>query len=132
MSTIAHYPKVLVINESPVLLERFQQALEIEFDVEVSMYNYETIETVTRLHPDLILLDFTGEGGLKEWEMLQVLRMDDATENTPILVCVNPHRMYREWETHFHEQGIHLLFKPFRKKDILEQMRQFVHTDSAS
>jgi CheY-like chemotaxis protein len=121
MNSQAKAPCILVVNNSLHLLNLFHGILEgeSEYDIEISNYAFESIDSVARLNPKLIILDFERAGQKEEWQLLQLLKLHDATTTIPILLCVIAVQEFREQEAHFTKQGIQLLYKPFNREELL-------------
>ena len=59
------------------------------------------------------MLDFiVGDEG-KGWQFLQMLRMDRATRDIPVVVCTAAAKMVEELQTHLDVMGVGVVLKPF-------------------
>ncbi len=125
MATTEGEKSILLVNASTKLLALFNDILEKEYNVEVSNFEFESPETIERLHPDLVILDFINEGAVTEWQLLQMIKIYEATAHIPILLCATPFFVYRDSEEYFRQQGIQLLYKPFNATQLLTRVRQF-------
>lgn len=111
---------ILVINDTPELLDLFREILEDE-GYRVSLYSatFQDLEEIKRAKPDLILLDFIIGGEASGWQLLQKLRMDRETAKIPVVVCTAALELARELEGHLRAKGIGLVLKPFDIDDLL-------------
>src|SRR3954452_20097118 len=53
-------------------------------------YAHLSLVPMEQIRPDLIILDFQPLLGGAGWEFLQLLKMNDATANIPIMVITTP------------------------------------------
>lgn len=112
---------VLVVNDTPEILELFREILEEE-GYRVSLYSYAVrdLDDVKRDKPDLIVLDFIIGGENHGWEMLQKLKMDRATATIPIIVCTAALSLVRELDGQLREKGVAVVLKPFDIDDLVD------------
>jgi CheY-like chemotaxis protein len=128
MNSQHQQPLILVVNESLNILDLFHDILDDNngYEVELSNYAFEGIESIERLQPDLIIFDFDRAGQKQEWQLLQMLKMNRETASIPIILCALAIREFREQEDHLQKQNIWLLYKPFIAKDLLELVRHIL------
>lgn len=112
--------RILVINDTPEILELFQEILAEE-GYEVVLYSYATQDTVEieRHHPDLIILDYIFGTEKLGWQLLQKLKMRPDTARIPIIICTAAIREVREIEGFLLAKGVTLVPKPFDIDDLL-------------
>jgi CheY-like chemotaxis protein len=118
---------VLVINDTAAILELFTALLEDEgYRVNTDAFSIEMIpmlERVKHLRPDVIVLDFViGDEG-KGWQFLQVLHMERATANIPVVVCTAAAKLVEELQAHLDTMGVRVVLKPFDIDHLLEELR---------
>ncbi|MBA2679343.1 MAG: response regulator transcription factor [Ktedonobacteraceae bacterium] len=118
-------PVILVINQSLNLLNLFHEILEDEgFEVELSNFTFEGVGTIDQLQPDLIIMDFDGQGENNQWQLLQMLKMHGSSSHIPILLIALAIEAFREQEEYLRSKNIGLLYKPFEKNDLLAAVHQ--------
>ena len=100
------------------------------YEVELSNFTFENADSVERLHPDLLILDFSTVDQKEPWQLLQMLKMYEPTASIPIIVCTNALLSFREQKAHFQRQNIKLLYKPFQKDELLESVQQMLEGHS--
>lgn len=115
---------ILVVNDEPAILHLFRDLLGDE-GYRVSLDKFERAieelrETVIELQPDLVILDFIIGGEHKGWQLLQVLKMDRATREIPIIVCTAAAKQITELTSHLNELGVHAVLKPFDIDHLLD------------
>ena len=108
---------ILVINDTVAILELFRTLLEEEgYRVTTDDFSVDMLAMLDRVkaeRPDLIVLDFiVGDEG-KGWQFLQMLRMDRATRDIPVVVCTAAAKMVEELQTHLDVMGVGVVLKPF-------------------
>lgn len=115
---------LLVINDTPAILEVFQQLFEDEgyrvtLDTFSSFDTAEKLEQVKALCPDVVVLDFIVGGEPLGWQLLQLLRMDPATARLPIVVCTAAVKQVTELGAHLLAKNVQVVLKPFDIDEVL-------------
>lgn len=108
---------VLVINDTPEILELFRELLGDE-GYRVSTDTFETafdhkLREVRDLRPDLLILDFIMGGESFGWQFLQMLKMDRETRDVPVIVCSAAVEQVRQLQNHLDQMGVSVVLKPF-------------------
>ena len=111
----ASSPKhILAGDDSPVILQLFQEILEGEgYRVSVSAEAL-SLDQVKLLAPDLVILDHMiddGEGS--GWNLLRNLRRDPETADLPVVVCTGATHRVRENAELLDQLGVGVVLKPF-------------------
>jgi CheY-like chemotaxis protein len=133
MSTQRKEPLILVVNASLDILNLFHDILDGQgYEVELSNYTFEGIHTIERLQPDLVILDFEREGKPEEWQLLKMIRLHEATEKIPLIICMAPLHVFLDKEDYFRRKNIQLLFAPIEKREILAAVRQMLESTHPS
>lgn len=108
---------LFVVNDTPEILELFTSLLEAEgFRVTTDRFTIEMREMMARirdLRPDLLVLDFIIGGETQGWQLLQLLRMDRATRDIPVIVCTAAIAVVTDLRPHLDEMGVAVVLKPF-------------------
>ena len=117
---------ILVINETPAILDLFRDLLREEgYRVSTDTFTA-AVETklteIKRLKPDLIVLDYTVGGEELGWQMLQLLKMERATAGLPVIVCSGAVRQVEELQGHLKAMGVAVLLKPFELDQIVAEI----------
>ena len=127
MNTQRKEPLILVINASLDILNLFHDILnEQGYEVELSNFAFEGINTIERLQPDLVILDFKREGRPEEWQLLKMIRMREATAHITLILCMAPLHIFLDKEAYFRRKNIQLLFAPMTKEEILGAVQQML------
>lgn len=115
---------ILVVNDTPEILELFRELLEAEgYGVSLYSYAFRDLDEIKRVKPDLMILDFIIGGEDHGWQLLQKLKMDRATADLPVIVCTAALRVVRELEGHLREKGVTVVLKPFDIDDLVAEVR---------
>lgn len=112
--------KILVINNSDDILALFKKILAAEDrEVFLNFFLNSDLHDVQRIQPDLIILDYyVGREGVG-WEFLQLLKMEDATAEVPVLICTTAMRLANEIAGYLATKRVYILRKPFAKRDLV-------------
>src|SRR5690349_8822466 len=76
-------------------------------------YSRLSLVPMEQIRPDLIILNFEPLLGGAGWEFLQLLKMNDATVNIPIMVITTPSRLAVEIQDYLLSRYIKVVHKPF-------------------
>lgn len=78
--------KILVVDDEFEIVELTKMILEKEgYVVEGALSGVEALTRIQKIHPDLILLD-VNMPDMDGWEVLKVLKTDDATLHIPVIL----------------------------------------------
>ncbi len=120
-------PRILVVNRSLDVLNLFHDILdEQEYEIELSNYTFESLPTIEKLRPDLIILDFAREGTEEEWQLLKMLKLYPPLGSIPILLCMSPLFLGFDLKNHFQQKNIRLLFNPIDKDELVNTVHQLL------
>ena len=119
---------ILVINDTVGILLLFTTLLEEEgYRVTTDGFSVEMIDMLEGEKadkPDLIVLDFVILDEGKGWQFLQILRMDRATREIPVVVCTAAAKLVEELQTHLDEMGVAVVLKPFDIDHLLTEIER--------
>lgn len=122
----AEQKHILVINDTVAILELFTALLEGEgYRVTTDGFSVEMTEMLARVkagQPDLIVLDFVILDEGKGWQFLQLLKMDRATRDIPVIACTAAAKLVEDLQVHLDEMGVGVLLKPFDIDDLLSKI----------
>src|SRR5690348_12232747 len=79
-------------------------------------------DMVKRERPDLVVLDMRMERAETGWTILNLIKLDPETANTPVLVCSADAQALRAQADNFARQDIRSLEKPFNLDDLLAEV----------
>jgi CheY-like chemotaxis protein len=117
---------ILVINDTVAILELFRTLLEDEgYRVTTDDFSVDMLAMLDRVkaeRPDLIVLDFIVVDEGKGWQFLQMLKMDRATCDFPVIVCTAAAKLVAELQAHLDEMGVAVVLKPFDIDIILAEI----------
>jgi CheY-like chemotaxis protein len=118
---------VLVVNDTPEILDLFQILLSEEgYKVTLDRFTVEMAEMLSKVKttkPDLIVLDYLIGREESGWQFLQILKMDRATRDIPIVICTAAVQQVQQIHAHLDEMGIEVLLKPFDIDHLLEVIK---------
>lgn len=120
---------VLVINNHQEISDLYYDLLNSdEYELELSNYAFENLETIERLNPTLIILDFPVFKRARSWRLLQQLKMHATTASIRLILCTNALRDIREQEDFLQKQGIVIFYSPFSIEDFVQTVHQMLRT----
>jgi DNA-binding response OmpR family regulator len=123
------HPSIVVINDSPDLLELARLLFEDEgFDVKVAQVGNGAYDLIRESMPNLVILDVRLPD-ISGWDILQALRLDAATASIPVLMCSAAVGEMRELEAQLASAGIDWLVKPFSIETLLDKVQALIHPE---
>lgn len=101
---------------------------------EVFGYDYEQIDlaSLEQVHPDLIILDFNAWDHGNGWNFLQMLKIDEATAEIPILIISTAYHFSTELEGYLAARYIRVVANPFDPVALLQLIQQTLTLASQS
>lgn len=109
----------MVINNSGDILSLFAKILTTDgCQVFTQLFLNSDLREVSRIQPDLIILDYyVGREGVG-WEFLQMLKMEDSTAEVPVLICTTAVQLVHEIAGYLATKQVTFLRKPFGSRDL--------------
>jgi CheY-like chemotaxis protein len=120
--TVTAAPRILVVDDTPALLDVVRKTLESEgYVVATCLESRVAVEMATSFEPDVIMLDVIMPE-VTGWEVLELLRADPRFVRTPVIVCTAyvAIAMGRLAELKGPDQHLGLLPKPFELEELIE------------
>ncbi len=114
----------MVINNSDDVLALFQKILVAEnYEVFVQLFLNSDLRELRNIKPDLVILDYyVGREGIG-WEFLQILKMEDATSEIPVLICTTAVKLAHEIAGYLATKQVTILRKPFGSRDLVSAVQ---------
>ncbi len=108
---------ILVINDTPEILDLFRQMLEEDgYRVSVDRFTVDAdkkLADIKNFDPDLIILDYMIGNEAPGWQLLQLLKMDRETRSIPVILCTGAVRQVQDLQSHLEDMGVAVVLKPF-------------------
>ena len=125
-----YQPHILAINNDPAVLALFRDLLqEAGYQVSTQTWVDRDLTQIKALKPDLIILDYMWANEDASWSLLQMLRMDPATEAIPIVLCTGAVREVKALEEHLVSMGVTVVLKPFNIDQLVDAIRERLGAD---
>ena len=122
---------ILAINNDQAVLGLFRDLLTEEgYQVTTQAYLDKDLAEIKRLQPDLIILDYMWAEEDSGWALLQMLRMNPATEQVPVVLCTGAVREVEALSGHLDDMGIRVVLKPFSIYQLLEVISELLGSPS--
>lgn len=123
--TIPRPKQILVIDDTPEILDLFRDILEAEgYAVTLYAYDPKHLDEIEAQPPDLIILDYLIGGEPAGWQFLQMLKMNRGTSRIPVIVCTAAVNQIRELGPHLRTMGVGVVLKPFNVEDLLDEIER--------
>jgi CheY-like chemotaxis protein len=122
-------PLVLVVNDTQEILELFRDILiEEGYDVVLNSFAPRDLDTLLKVDPDLVILDFMMGNEGSGWQLLQKMKMSRETSAIPVVVCTGAVQMVRELEGHLSAKNVGVVIKPFDIDDLVRTIETAMRT----
>ncbi len=106
--------RVTVINDDTAFLALMHDVLEdAGYEVSLHREGAQAHPQVKEEQPDLIILDIRMEHPDSGWLVLELLRLDPATADLPVIVCSADTLALKAKDEMLRRQGCEVLEKPF-------------------
>jgi CheY-like chemotaxis protein len=110
---------ILVFNDTEEVLELFRDILSgMGHRVSATTFAPEDLAEVTKVKPDLVIMDLVFGGEASGWQLTQKMRMSRETERIPVIVCTAATREVREQEGWLAANAVKVVLKPFGVTDL--------------
>jgi two-component system response regulator MtrA len=118
-------PLIAVVNHDPVFLRLMESVLQAEsYEVLIIADGSTTYEVIKRDRPDLIVLDTWLQERHAGWDLIQVLKLDEATASIPILICSSDESESVRKKLTGKLNGIRVIHKPFDIRELLAAVKE--------
>lgn len=118
-------PKTIaVVDDDTMFLELMHELLAEEgYQSTIHKSGTDAYTVLKERQPDLIILDVRMEHQETGWQLLELLRLDPATEQIPVIVCSADAQSLREKAAHLRERRADVLEKPFNLDELTAKVR---------
>jgi CheY-like chemotaxis protein len=122
---------ILALNDAQEVLDLFRDLLEEEgYRVTTRSYIDRDLNEIKFIKPDLIILDYMWSGNDAGWSLLQMLRMDRATKEIPIVLCTGAVSQVQQLESHLAGMGVRVVLKPFDLDQLLKAISDALRSET--
>lgn len=119
--------KIAVVNDDTQFLTMMELILsDAGYDVLLIVESSEAFQQICSWAPELVILDIRIESPEAGWTILDLLRLDRATESLPVIVCSAAHDELQKKQQHLEKYNCSTLFKPFNIDDLLELVTSLI------
>lgn len=116
---------IAIFNHSESLLTLFKALLtKVGYEVTTHLQDLTTLEDIKRLDPDLIILGYFQGYIENELEVIDALRAEPETAETPIIVLTTGPLRTELGEAHSSIPYFQVVEKPFDVGDLLAHIRK--------
>ncbi len=119
--------KILIADDDIELRELIGFALrQAGYLVVQAADGVEALRVFDEEQPDLVILDIRMEGGDVGLKILQLMRLNPATKQLPVIVCSADGWLLEEQQERLRDRGCEMVEKPFDVDELLRKIRQMV------
>jgi DNA-binding NtrC family response regulator len=119
---------VAVVNNDTDFLELMNDLLSLEgYRTIICREGDRAYGMIKETRPDLVILDVRLDHAEQGWTILELVRLDPATAQIPVIVCSADARFLREKATTLHGLRCDTLEKPFDLNTLLEKVARALH-----
>lgn len=116
--------KIMIVDDSTMMSSMARRILEHEFDVSVFNSGEECLENVSKIMPNLILLDFYMKG-IDGFNVLHALKEDSSTNEIPVIFMTGDEHGETEVKA-LREGAFDFISKPFVPAVLLQRVKNAV------
>jgi len=121
---MARKKHVMVVNDHPEFLALLSEFLDEEgYEVSVLPKHQGAFEQIKASSPDVVICDLIFDNIPAGWALLDMLYLDPATRNIPVILCSAATRQVQEAVPSLAGKGILWLEKPFELEKLLELLQ---------
>ncbi len=114
-------PHILVLDDSPAILELKQEIFEDEgFRLSTRILHETDLEKVVSLGPDLVIMGYTSDA---ESALLHQLTTDARTAHLPVVLCTGAVRQVEVIKPELEAMGVRIIYKPFDIEHLVHVVR---------
>ena len=118
---------IAVVNDDTVFLQLMEDLLSGEgYETTIMKVSTEAFERIRELQPSLIVLDIWMQKADTGWEVLNLVRLDPATVNIPVIVASTDIRDLEAKETLLRSLNCDILPKPFNLQILLDKVNEAI------
>jgi CheY-like chemotaxis protein len=111
--------KIIVVNDNETYLSTMQRLLQkTGYTVLTQCGSIGAFERILAEQPDLVILDMQMETPYAGWQILDLLRLEPATELLPVIIATGDAQALAGREALLAEKGCSVLLKPFSLTDL--------------
>ncbi|MGM0568828.1 MAG: response regulator [Elusimicrobiota bacterium] len=115
---------ILVVDDSPTVLEMLHSVLTINYSVEVADNGKKAIKMAEKKKPSLIVLDMHLPD-IEGWEVCKILKESSSTKKIKILMCTADSKG-KEVERAFEVGAEGYIIKPVTPEKLLSKVKDLI------
>lgn len=120
-------PVVAVVNDDTQFLRLMEMVLaSAGYETLIFFEGGTAFDEIRNHMPDVVVLDIRMEQPESGWIILDLMRLDEATADIPVVVCSADHEQLLSKEEYLATKRAGVLRKPFDIDDLVEKVTEFV------
>jgi DNA-binding response OmpR family regulator len=120
-------PFIIVVNQDTAFLELMEELLTEEgYHTSIEKEGDKAYATIKKTKPDLVVLDIRINNPEAGFNVVDLMRIDPATENIPVIICSTATQIIRENEERLRAKNCDILMKPFNIDELLSKVQAII------
>lgn len=120
-------PLIAVVNDEVAFIRLLDALLRDEGYATLLLQAGEiAYESIRQQRPDLVVLDVSNTQPEFSWKTVDLLTIDPATNEIPIIICTVADSIYRDRQAKLQALGHMLVEKPFVLAELVEHMHSLL------
>ncbi len=113
-------PLIAIVNDEPALVITLTDLLTAQgCRVIPSPAGPDTVMLIRTQQSDLVVLDQSTEHPDPAWRVLELLQLDAATREIPVILCTTDRQVLEHKQAQLHDHLITILEKPFYMEELV-------------
>jgi CheY-like chemotaxis protein len=118
---------IAVVNDDTAFLSLMHELLTDEgYETYIHKIGHTAFDRIKELAPSLVILDIRMSDPEAGWQILDLMRLDPATREVPVIVCSADAVQLRDKEDRLHKYNARGLEKPFDLQELLSSVREVI------
>jgi CheY-like chemotaxis protein len=118
---------IAVVNDDTTFLQLMDDLLSGEgYDTTIMKVSTEAFERIKALQPSLVIIDIWIQRADNGWELLNLIRLDPATVDIPVIVSSTDIRDLEAKEPLLRSLNCEILPKPFNLQTLLDKVNEAI------
>ena len=124
-------PVIAVVNDDTQFLRLMEMVLaSAGYETLIFFEGSTAFDEIRNHKPDVVVLDIRMENPESGWIILDLMRLDEATIDIPVVVCSADHDQLLSKEEYLSTKRAGVLRKPFDIDDLVAKVSEFVEASS--
>ena len=124
---IMKHPLIAVVNQDTIFLQLMEELLSEEgYHSYIEKEGDKAYASIKKYKPELVILDIRLNDPEAGFKVIELLRIDPATTQIPIIICSTATNIIRDSEARLREKRCDILMKPFQIEELLAKVAAII------